>query len=314
MKAEFPLEFISKGYRIPGTEIFLDPLEPVRCAIISHAHGDHAVEGHEHVYCSPGTAALISKRFNYPAKKIYEMPFGQPFTIEGIQISLHPAGHMLGSSQVRWEKDNKIIVYSGDYKREEDFSCEPFEIVKCDTFITEVTFGQKNKVHPPAKEIIASLRRFNGLNLLIGAYNLGKAQRLTRLISDFLPEYRVMVHPKMIAYHKVYESMGFSLGKWEPYKREAFKNQKNIIYIVSPATLLNFRPSSHFIRGFATGWEEKASRYDFSVPVSDHADWPSLIRTIQECEAREVFTIHGEGEHLRKAPELKGIDIHILKL
>ncbi len=310
---ELPLDALSKGYRIPGTEIYIDPLEPVRCAIISHAHGDHAVEGHENVYCSAGTAALISKRFTYPAKKIFEMPFGETVTIEGIKVSLHPAGHMLGSSQVRWEKDGKIIVYSGDYKREEDKSCEPFEIVKCDTFITEVTFGQQDKTHPPAAEIIAALNTHDGLNMLIGAYNLGKAQRLTRLINDNLPSYRVMIHSKMVAYHKVYESMGFSLGPWEPYKREAFKNQKNIIYLVSPATLLNFRPAKHFIRAFATGWEEKAARYDFSVQVSDHADWPSLIRTIKECEAKEIFTIHGEGETLKNTPELSGIFIAPLK-
>lgn len=310
---ELPLDYISKGYRIPGTDIFIDPLEPVRCAIISHAHGDHAVEGHENVYCSKGTAALISKRFSYPAKKIHEMPYGESVVINGIKVSLHPAGHMLGSSQVRWEKDNKITVYSGDYKREEDRSCEAFEVVPCDTFITEVTFGQTDKQHPSAAEIVAGLDRFDGINMLIGAYNLGKAQRLTRLINDHLTSYRVMIHPKMIPYHKVYEAMGFELGPWEPYKREAFKHQKNIVYLVSPATLLNFRPSSHFIRAFATGWEEKAARYDFQVPVSDHADWPSLIRTIKECGAKDVFTIHGEGEELKQSPELSGINIHILR-
>ncbi len=313
MNKELPLEALAKGYRIPGTDIHIDPLEPVRCAIISHAHGDHAVEGHENVYCSPGTAALISKRYTYPAKKIFEMPFNSSFTLNGVSISLHPAGHMLGSSQIRWEKDGLINVYSGDYKRETDKSCEAFEVVKCDNFITEVTFGQKDKVHPPAGDIIASLSRFDGINMLIGAYNLGKAQRLTRLINDHLPGYRVMIHAKMIAYHKVYESMGFPLGLWEPYKREAFKHQKNIIYLVSPSTLLNFRPSRHFIRALATGWEEKSSRYDFPIPVSDHADWPALIRTIHECGASGVYTIHGDGEPLKYAKELSGVHIQSLK-
>ncbi len=313
MKPDFPLEALPKGYRIPGTDIHIDPLEPVRCAIISHAHGDHAVEGHEHVYCSEGTAALISKRFKYPAKKIHILPFGEQFTLEGYVISLHGAGHMLGSSQIRWEKDQHVTVYSGDYKREEDASCEPFEVVKCDTFITEVTFGQQDKIHPPSHEIIAALSRFNGMNLMIGAYNLGKAQRLTRLFQDVLPSYRVMIHAKMVPYHRVYESMGMQLGKWEPYKREIFKNEKNIVYFVSPTTLLNFRPARHYLRAFATGWDEKASRYDFMLPVSDHADWPSLVRTIRECEAKSVFTIHGDGLQLKNAPELSGINIQVLR-
>lgn len=279
------------------------------CAIISHAHGDHAVEGHETVYCSEGTAALIKSRFKYAAKTIHIVPFGETFHIQNIPFSLHGAGHMLGSSQVKWQKDGLIYNYTGDYKREKDNSCEPFEVVKCDVLITEVTFGKENKVHPPAEESVAALSRYNGLNLMLGAYNLGKSQRLTRLINDHLPEYRVVIHPKMVAYHKIYESLGFDLGKWEPYKREQFKNEKGIIYLVPPPVLLNFRPGAHFLRAFATGWDEKHAMYDFPFFVSDHADWPSLLKTILESEAKIVYTIHGDGEDLKVAPELKNIQV-----
>lgn len=312
MNENTPLEIGAKGYRIPGTYIYLDPLEPVRCAIISHAHGDHAVEGHENVYCSEGTAALIKTRFNYPAKKIHVVKFGEVFMLEGIPFSLHPAGHMLGSSQVKWIHRDKRIIYTGDYKREADKSCEPFEVVPCDVFITEVTFGREGKIHPPAEEVIASLSKYKDLNLIIGAYNLGKAQRLTRLFNDHLTGFRIMVHPKMIPYHKVYESCGFNLGLWEPYKREAFKHQRGIIYLVPPPTLLNFRPGKHFLKAFATGWDEKHEKYDFPLPVSDHADWPSLIRSIKECGATDVYTIHGDGDPLSKTKELTGVNIHIL--
>lgn len=312
MKNTSPLETSSIGYKIPGSNIFLDPKEPVSCAIISHAHGDHAVEGHETVYCSEGTAALIKSRFKYAAKTIHIIPFGEIFEIQNIKFSLHGAGHMLGSSQIKWVKDSITSIYTGDYKRENDKSCEPFEVVKCDILITEVTFGKENKVHPPAEESVEALKIYKDVNLMLGAYNLGKAQRLTRLINDIHPHLRVMIHPKMIAYHKIYESLGFDLGKWEPYKREQFKNENGIVYLVPPPVLLNFRPSTHFLRAFATGWDEKHVRFDFPFYVSDHADWPSLIKTILESEAKEVYTIHGDGEDLKSAPELSNIQIYTL--
>jgi putative mRNA 3-end processing factor len=142
------------------------------------------------------------------------------FHLEQIPFSLHSAGHMLGSSQIRWERGGQRIVYTGDYKRQNDTSCDPFEVVACDIFITETTFAQPGKVHPPDSELIEILRKANETNLMIGAYNLGKAQRLTRMIQSAFPEMRIMIHPKIVPYHKIYENMGFSLGKWEPYKRE----------------------------------------------------------------------------------------------
>ena len=312
MNTALPLETSTKGFRIPETNIFIDPKEPVACAIISHAHGDHAVEGHETVYCSEGTAALIKSRFKYAAKTINIISFGETFTIQNIPFSLHGAGHMLGSSQIKWVKDGVTHVYTGDYKREIDKSCEPFEVVKCDVLITEVTFGKENKVHPPAEESVAALSEYKDVNLMLGAYNLGKSQRLTRLINDIHPHLRVMIHPKMLAYHKIYESMGFDLGKWEPYKREQFKNEKGIIYLVPPPVLLNFRPGTHFLRAFATGWDEKHAHFDFPFYVSDHADWPSLIKTILESEAKVVYTIHGIGEDLKTTQELKNVQVYTL--
>lgn len=308
-----PLEIHSKGYRIPGTQIHLDPLEPVNCAIISHAHGDHAVPGHENAYCSEGTAAILKKRFDYPARNLFPVPYGTEFVIEGITFSFHPAGHILGSSQILWKRMGVRTIFTGDYKTEADSSCEPFENIPCDILITEVTFGQRDKIHPPAAEVVSGLSRFKGTNLLIGAYTLGKAQRLTRLINDHLPDFRVMIHPNMSVYHQLYEQFGFPLGKWEHYKREIFKHEKNIVYLVPPPTLLNFRKGSHYLRGLATGWDAKHQYYDFALPVSDHADWPALIHTIRQCGAKDIYTIHGEGDVLRDAPELSDLNIQILQ-
>ncbi|MFN8152753.1 MAG: MBL fold metallo-hydrolase [Bacteroidia bacterium] len=307
--SNLPLIHTIHGYRIPGTEIYIDPLVPVAHAIISHAHGDHAVEGHENVYCSAGTAALIQNRFRYAARRLHTKEFGEQFTLEGLDFSLHAAGHMLGSSQVRWQRNGESIIYTGDYKRQADASCEPFETVQSDIFITETTFAQPGKQHPSDEEIVTLLRKASEINLMIGAYSLGKAQRLTRLISQQLQDIRIMIHPKIVPYHKVYEAQGFALGTWEPYKREAFKHAPGIIYIVPPPVLLNFRPGKHFLRAFATGWDEKHSRYDFPLPMSDHADWPALIQTILESKARKVYTIHGDGKALMKAEALKQLEI-----
>jgi len=307
-----PVELFAKGYRVKGTDICIDPLEPVRCAIITHAHGDHAVEGHETVYCSPGTAALIKERYRFPAKTIKAIPFGETFNVSGISFSLHPAGHILGSSQIRWQAEGKTIVFTGDFKREADPSCEPFEMVTCDVLITEVTFGQKGKTHPPAEAIVAELERYKGLNLIIGAYNLGKSQRLTRLISDHAPTFRIMIHPYMVGYHKVYEQFGFKLGKWEPYKREVFKHQRNIIYLVSPHAIKNLKADKHVLKAIATGWDEKAANYNFPLPVSDHADWPALLATIHESGAKEIYTMHGDGQMI--AGELRDEHLKIYHL
>jgi putative mRNA 3-end processing factor len=307
-----PLERHAKGYRIPGTGIHLDPLEPVMHAVISHAHGDHAAPGHEHAYCSEGTAALIRKRFTYPARHLHAIPYGEVFELNGVPFSFHPAGHILGSSQIRWEHAGKIHVYTGDFKREADPTCEAFEPVRCDVLITETTFAARDKVHPDAAGIIASIPLPEKANLMIGAYSLGKAQRITRLLNDHIPGIRVMIHPNMHDYHKVYEQMGFQLGPWEPFRRELFRQERGIAYLVPPPTLLNYRKGTHFIRAFATGWDEKHELYDFALPVSVHADWPSLIRTILESGARELYTIHGDGQELHDAEELSGLSFSFI--
>ena len=208
--------------------------------------------------------------------------------------------------------DGKTVLFTGDFKCEPDPSCEAFEPVKCDILITEVTFGQKGKTHPDPEAVIAGLERYKGLNLIIGAYNLGKSQRLTRLINDHAPFFRVMIHPYMVGYHKIYEKFGFHLGKWEPYKREVFKHQRNIIYLVSPHALKNLKADKHVLRAVATGWDEKAANYNFPVPVSDHADWPALLATINKSGAREVYTMHGEGHVIAQEFKDTGMNIYHL--
>lgn len=307
-----PIEHMEGGYLVRNSQVYIDPMHPVPCAIITHAHGDHAAPGHERVYCHPHTAAILKKRFTYPARHIIPIEYGQPFQIDDISFSLHPAGHILGSSQIRWVQNEKVIVFTGDYKTEADPTCQSFEFLRCDVLITEVTFGRKEHQHPPVEEALSGIGTISDCNLLIGAYSLGKAQRMTYLLNQYYPDWRVMIHTSMVQYHKIYEQCGYPPGKWEPYRREVFKREKKIAYLVPPQTLLNFHRAHHYVKALATGWKEKGGKFDLLLPVSDHADWPALLKTIRASGAKEVWLVHGEGEEMLEELKRQSINVNIL--
>ncbi len=291
-----PLIATGHGYILPDTEIWIDPLEPVRTAVISHAHGDHAVPGHAKVYCTKNTARLLRARFRQFAGLVITPEYNETFDVDGVPFMFVPAGHMLGSAQVIWDRNGKRHNYTGDYKRQQDPTCEPFQVIKSDVLITETTFAQKGKTHPPAGESILVLGNNNNTNYVIGAYTLGKAQRLIYLINQLLPEMKVMVHPKISRYNKIYEEAGFNLGDWSVYHRQIFKKNTGCIYIIPPSVLQSYMPGTDFLRGMASGWDRLQAGMDIVLPISDHADWNELILTITESEATEVYTIHGESE------------------
>ncbi len=294
-----PLERSPYGFHIPGTSIYLDPKQPVACAVISHAHGDHAIPGHDTVFCTYQTAKLLRARFQNFAFKIVTPKYHEIFEIEGIKFRFASAGHMLGSAQIVWEKDNITTVYTGDFKRQHDDSCDPFEIVKCDNFITETTFAQPGKIHPPPADCLLALKDYPPTNFVVGAYTLGKSQRLTQLINKHLPEFKVMLHTKMVKYHKLYEEAGFALGNWTTFQRQIFRKEKGIIYLVPPPVLQNYLPSAGYLRGMTSGWEHLQSGYELSLPISDHADWNELLQTIKDTTAKNIYTVHGEDEALK---------------
>ena len=295
-----PLIRNSRGYNISGTHIHIDPLEPVETAIISHAHGDHAIPGHDVVYCSINTAKLLRARYQNFANKIFTFNWNDLFKIEHINFKLIPAGHMLGSSQIYWEQNNRRIIYTGDFKLQQDKTCEPFEIAECDVLITESTFGDPNQKHPDDEIVMEQLKLKTDINFIIAAYNLGKSQRLTRLFNDYLPERKIMIHNKAAKYHHLYKEAGFDPGIWTPYQRKVFKYNTNCVYIIPPTILSNFPPSPSYLRGMASGWEKHQQGLELNIPISDHADWNDLITTIIKSKAKEVFTIHGNGNLLKK--------------
>lgn len=297
------------GLKISGKNIYLDPQLPVLNALISHAHGDHAIPGHNTVWCTYPTARLLRTRFQNFARNVITVKYFEEFnTGEGI-FYFAPAGHMMGSAQIVWKVNEETIIYSGDYKRQEDTTCEAFQIVPCSTFITETTFASPGKKHPEPAEALIVLRNFKDMNFILGTYSSGKAQRITHLINIHLPEFRIMLHPKIYRYHKVYEEMGFKLGPYFPFQKQVFKKSKGNIYLVPPPVLQSYTTSPSFMRAMVSGWENLTNMYETGISISDHADWFDILKTIDETGAKNIITIHGDGNPLSEHLKLQGLNV-----
>lgn len=282
-------------------DFYLDPKLPVNQAIISHAHGDHAVRGNGNVYCTPATAAIMKHRYQkYAAKNFYNFSWFELFELNGVKINFIPAGHILGSAQILLEYAGVRYLYTGDYKLQVDPTCEPIQFVKADVLITETTFADPSVEHPDA---IIEIKKFNEVNhnILLGAYSLGKAQRLTRLISDHCSQRSTFVHHSIYSLNKLYESFGFNVGKYELYNRKSMKQpDQNLVYLVPPLTFNSYLRAKNVIRAFASGWLRLQKNNDLQVLISDHVDWNDIIKMLKEVEPKEVWTLHGDGTHLKE--------------
>ncbi len=279
---------------------YLDPKDPVKVAVISHAHGDHAIGGNVNVYCTKATARFMQHRYrNDAAVNFHLQDYRQDFTINGIKISLIPAGHILGSSQVLMEYSGVRYLYTGDYKLQPDDTCEPIEFVEADVLITETTFANPDIRHPAAEEEILKLSA-TPLNIMLGAYALGKSQRLISLISQYCPEKRILVHHSIVPFVKIYEEMGVRPGNCEVYDRRIMKNNgRHLIYIVPPMVFNGNLKAINVIRAFATGWKSLQKSNEIQLYISDHADWTDIIYTIDQVKPLEVWTTHGNGLQLK---------------
>ena len=298
-------------YFAPGN-FYLDPQVPVETAVISHAHGDHFINGHKTVYCTNGTDLLIRQRIkNYFGKKILK-DYHQEFIVNNCQVMFIPAGHILGSAQVKIVHQGRSYIYTGDFKLSPDSTCEPFEIVQADVLITETTFAEKGLKHPDIPSEMAKLKNHDDINIIIGVYSMGKAQRVIQLINEYCPSKKIMVHRSIILFNKAYESSGFKLGEWIPYDKHSFRKQKNMVYLLPPAQAKNFYPQPNYLRAFATGWDHLQANFDFKLFISDHADWYDLLTLIEKVQPKQIFTLHGNGKDLKDHLEPQGINVTIL--
>lgn len=299
-KATPLLEVKDAGLYCAAGDFYIDPWRKVNRAVTTHAHSDHAKPGSGYYLCSAESLHVLRARLGNSAH-IETLKYGESITIGNVKLSLHPAGHILGSAQVRIEYKGEVWVVSGDYKREADTVCTPFEPVKCHTFITESTFGMPVFNWPRPETVFADINHWwasesnLGRNCMISAYSLGKAQRiLSGLNPDIGPIY---VHPAVQAINEAYTHSGIQLPQCSS---AAAQTHRGILMIMPPGTM-NASLQQVFgepATAFASGWMairsmRKRNPVDRGFVLSDHADWKGLLQTIQEVQPERVLVTHG---------------------
>lgn len=321
MKPEALLHPTPAGLFCPIGQFYVDPVRPVERALITHGHSDHARAGHGHVLATRQTLDIMAIRYGADfAGRSQAAAFGEVIDIGGVTVSFHPAGHVLGSAQIAIESQGLRIVVSGDYKRGVDPTCAPFSPVACDVFITEATFGLPVFHHPDPKtemrKLLASLLQFPERTHLVGAYALGKAQRVIRLIRDCGYDEPIYIHGALAKLCDYYVSQGIELGELRPATLE--KSNPSAFHgaiVVGPPSAFQDRWARRFnepLISFASGWmmvRQRAKQGGVELPlvISDHCDWPELLQTITEIAPQEVWVTHGREEALVRWCELAGI-------
>ena len=313
-----------EGLYVPAGDFYIDPWRPVARAVITHAHSDHARSGSEHYWAAASGLGLLRERLGREAA-LTGVPYGQRFSLGEATVSLHPAGHVLGSAQVRIEAGGSVWVVSGDYKRDADASCEAFEPVPCDVFITEATFAlpiyRWDATHTVAREIFDwwQAAKADGQAAILFCYALGKAQRVLAELQHFTAE-TVYVHGALPALIQAYRDAGIALLPTEAVSQQPKGTDFAGRLIIAPPGasgtpwMKRFHPCT---TGFASGWMRvRGSRrrlaYDRGFVLSDHADWDSLIRTIAETGAGRVLITHGHGDALIAHLRQQGLQAELL--
>ncbi|MEI5985231.1 MULTISPECIES: MBL fold metallo-hydrolase RNA specificity domain-containing protein [Sphingobacterium] len=289
-----------QGFYCSYGDFYIDPLYPVKHAVVSHAHGDHASPGHKHIYCTQATAEFIKLRHSkQPDQSFQLIPFDTYFEINGVGIYLYPAGHILGSAQILMVYKGVRYLYTGDYKLQADPTCEPIQFKEADVLITETTFANPAVKHPdPVQEI---MKLAVPHNILLGCYSLGKAQRITALLNEHCPEKEVLVHHSMLGMHKIYDRYLKAPMRYELYNRKSMKDgSQNKIYLVPPLTFNSYRRARNVLKAFASGWERLQAQNDISLYLSDHVDWNDILYFIEQVKPKAIWTIHGDGRVLQQ--------------
>ena len=295
-------------YCVPGG-FFIDPLRPVDRAVITHGHSDHARPGHARVLATAETLAVMAARLGPGhAGATQALIYRETLSIGDVAMRLLPAGHVLGSAQVVVEHAGCRAVVSGDYKRSTDPTCAPFEVEGCDLFVTEATFGLPVFRHEPAEEevrrLLSSMSRMPERTHLLGVYGLGKCQRVLALVRAAGYMDPIYLHGALRRVTEVYQSLGFDFGSL-PDATEAPDKLPGAL-VLCPPSALSDRWTRRFadpLPALASGWMRVRARarqrgVELPLVISDHADWPELIRTIEETGAEQIWVTHGREDAL----------------
>jgi putative mRNA 3-end processing factor len=303
--------------------MWIDPSRPAERALVTHGHADHARSGHGAVWATPETLAIMALR--YGTEMGTAVPYGDGFEANGVKISFHPAGHVLGSAQILLEHAGERVVVTGDYKRRFDPTCTPFEPIACDVLITEATFGLPVFTHPPIEDEIAKLLAARDANadrcILIGAYALGKAQRVIAELRRAGYDAPIYIHGAMQKMCDLYAAHDVPLGELILATGLAKAEMKGAI-VIAPPSALNDRWAQRLpdpITAMASGWmrvRQRARQRNVELPlvISDHADWTELTDTLLELRPSETWITHGRTDALGRWCELHQLKARALDL
>jgi putative mRNA 3-end processing factor len=310
---------------VPGG-FYVDPVQPVDRAVVTHGHSDHAGPGHCRVLATAETLAIMRQRYGEQAGgTLQTAPYGEAVTVGEVSVRLVPAGHVLGSAQVVIEYRGCRVVVSGDYKRRPDPTCAGFEPQACDLFVTEATFGLPVFRHPPdsreIEKLLHSVRLFPERCHLVGVYALGKCQRVIMLLREAGYDEPIWLHGALLGLVELYRGFGFDFGRVLPWTAARPGDFKGSIVLAPPSALGDrwTRRLPEPVTALASGWmrvKQRAKAHNIELPlvISDHADWDELTATVREAGAAAVWVTHGREEALVHYAGMQGLAARALAL
>lgn len=324
MSTSFPDLVVQRreGLYCPPGDFYIDPWMPVARAVITHGHGDHARGGMGEYHVTTSGLPILRWRLGEQVYRHYD--YGTCFTLGDATVSFHPAGHVLGSSQVRIEAAGQVWVVSGDYKRQPDPTCPPFEVVPCDVFITEATFGLPVYRWPDTSDVARDIVEWRehcatrGEAAVLFCYALGKAQRVLAELAAHTDR-PALLHGAVAAGVEVYRQAGIAMLPTQTVSETVQQRGRSTDYagelIIAPPSAAGSSWMRRFRKaqtGFASGWmrlrgNRRRRNYDRGFVVSDHADWPDLMRTIAETGARRVIATHGNTDAILRTLVEQGV-------
>lgn len=317
------LSLTEKGLYCEDGDFYIDPHRPVHRALITHAHSDHLTRGSISYLTHRDGESLLKLRTGL-GSIIETVNYNETIYINGISISFHPAGHILGSSQIRLEKNGEVVVISGDYKTTSDRTCQPFELIRCNTFITESTFALPIYNWPNESNVFDQImdwwekNRSEGITSVISCYALGKAQRVLAGLND--QNGSIGVHEHILPYVKCYEDRGITFPPYTALRESTSMSLKGRGIIITTSQGLSnpwFEKLKPYNLSYASGWMctsrgRKMRNVSSGFVISDHADWNDLLNTIKGTRAETVYVTHGFTHVLSRY--LREISINALEM
>ncbi|WP_304516894.1 ligase-associated DNA damage response exonuclease [Cecembia rubra] len=321
------IELTPFGLYCPKADIFIDPWRPVDKAVITHAHSDHARWGMKSYLVHSQSQEVMKLRLGDEIS-LQTIEYNETLKINGVSISLHPAGHIPGSSQVRLEFQGKVVVVSGDYKLEDDGLSEAFEPVKCHEFVSECTFGLPIYKWQPQKEVFEKINHWwrtnaeNNRNSVIFAYSLGKAQRVLNHLERSIG--KIFAHGAIWNTNQALLANGVKVLDVEKVSAEMSKSTFNGALIIAPPSAMGspwLKKFSPYRTAICSGWmnirgARRRRAADAGFVLSDHADWEGLITAIKATGAEQVFLTHGNtavfGRYLEEEEKIKATELETL--